>query len=539
MSTRAVSQILKDHVQMEVECVDRLYLNGYVPSLQSGGGISYFFGVHRAQPVVSPALMEQMRKDWCKRLEAWLKQEGVPLVAFSKGERKDDIAKARRARWPGGPGVVFVGTAQEKEWAFSATKRLSERGRVHFDFERKQVFVKHYYFYFEDEAWGPGFLKVCSYFPFAMKLCLNGHEWAKRQAQNKGIIFSALDNGFASSAHPQRLQKLCDKLSAPDVAALLRRLRTRIPWPWSLADQRAGYDWTLSIWQMEVSLTQVFDQPRHGRELFESIIRDNLDLGRPERVALVVERKINARTPGKFATRIITRDIHPSLHVSYKRCGIKQYFKEGRALRTETTINNPRDFAVGKAMKNFFHLRQIGRHCNRRLLDVERAGDMTCYSSATLQRLIEPSVTNDGTRAPGLKYGSPRVMALLAALHLMLIVPAGFRHGALRRQVASLLGVPEREYRSSQMSYDLRRLRLKGLIARQPGTNRYRVTPYGLNLAAMLTKLHQRVLRPAGLAVESLPEASPSSTPRLRAALHELQASLNQLCEEAHLAKAA
>lgn len=538
MKTRGVSEILKNHVQLELECVDRLYLNGYVPSLQTGGGISYFFGVHRGQPVVSPALMEQMRKDWTGRVEQWMDQEQVPLVAFAKGERKDDVAQRRRARWQGDAGVVFVGTAQEKEWAFSASKRVSERGAVNFDFQRKQVFVKHFYFYFEDEEWGPGFLKVCSYFPFAMKLCVNGHEWAQRQAAKKGLEFSALDNGFGACAQPERLQKLCDKLSEADLEGLLRRLRARIPWPWSVADRRAGYDWKLSIWQMETSLTQVFDQPRHGREFFESIIRDNLDLGRPERVALVVARPITRRTPGPFATRIVTRDIHPSLHISYKRCGIKQYFKEGRALRTETTINNARDFGVGKALKNFCHLRQIGRHCNRRLLEVERAGDMTCYSSQTLQRLIEPSVTPDGTRAPGLKYGSPRVMALFCALHLMLIVPAGFRHGALRRQVARLLGVEETEYRSAQMSYDLRRLRLKGLITRQAGTHRYSVTPYGLNLAAMLTKLHQRVLRPAWAAVEALPEAS-DPPPRLTAALHELQSSITQLCEEAHLAKAA
>lgn len=240
----------------------------------------------------------------------WREKQHVALVAFEKGERKDDVAQRRRAQWHGGAGVVLVGSAQEKEWAFAAAKRVSERGLASFDFQRKQVFVKHYYFYFEDEEWGPGFLKGCSYFPFAMKLCLNGHEWAKKQARKKGLEFTALDNGFGACAQPARLQKLCDRLSERDIEGLLRRLRTRIPWPWSAADQRTGYDWKLSIWQMETSLTQVFDQPRHGRELFESIIRDNLDLDRPERVALVVDRKVTARTPGKFATRIITRDIH-------------------------------------------------------------------------------------------------------------------------------------------------------------------------------------------------------------------------------------
>ncbi len=90
---------------------------------------------------------------------------------------------------------------------------------------------------------------------------------------------------------------------------------------------------------MEVSRTQVFDRPQRSREFFEEVIRDNLDLGRLSRVQLLFTRPIRRTTPGRFQTRVVTHGVAPSVHVECKRCHIKQYFKEERALRTETTFS--------------------------------------------------------------------------------------------------------------------------------------------------------------------------------------------------------
>ena len=102
--------------------------------------------------------------------------------------------------------------------------------------------------------------------------------------------------------------------------------------------------------QAEFALTQVFDRPLSGRYVFEELIRENLDLGRPDRVSLIFNRRVTKRTPSRFNTRVITEGVMPSLHVSYKNSKIKQYFKEDKALRTEMTINNARDFAIGKKL---------------------------------------------------------------------------------------------------------------------------------------------------------------------------------------------
>ena len=165
------------------------------------------------------------------------------------------------------------------------------------------------------------------------------------------------------------MQAIADGLDAATIEALLRKWLARLPHPFTPEDQEAGYRYDLSILQAEFSLTQVLDAPRQGRLLFEQIIRDNLDIGRPSQVQLLFLRRITKRTPGRFRTRVITDGVVPSLHIDYKSSRVKQYHKEGRALRTETTINDTRDFGIGKRLHNLPALRQLAFSANRRLAE--------------------------------------------------------------------------------------------------------------------------------------------------------------------------
>jgi hypothetical protein len=227
--------------------------------------------------------------------------------------------------------------------------------------------VNQFYLYCVDRDFGPFFLKFSSYIPYTAKLCINGHEYAKQQLIQKGIGFQALDNGVLSCDDPQRLQSICEGLSAEKIEALLRKWLRLLPHPYTAADRKAGYRYQLSILQAEFSLTQVLDRPVTGRVFFEEVIRENLDIGRPSQVQLIFNRRVTKTTPGRFRTRVISDGVVPSLHVDYKSTRIKQYHKEGRALRTETTINNTRDFGIGKSLRNLPALRQIGFQANRRL----------------------------------------------------------------------------------------------------------------------------------------------------------------------------
>jgi hypothetical protein len=373
---RSVSDVLSDHVRFEVECIDRMYCNVYVPQLQFAAGLIGYIQRQMGLPIASTAPLAKISDAFSAAVHRFARDNKLPWVNFAKGQRKDDVMHEHLAEFTDTEGVLFVGRAQEKTNLFRTEKRHDANGGSYPWIVKTTGVVNQFYFYCLDADFGPFFLKFCSYFPYNAKLCLNGNEWAKRQATKAGIGFTALDNGFAAVDDVDRLQQICDRLGEDQIDALLRKWLARLPHPFTADDRAAGYRYDLSILQAEFSLTQMLDAPVSGRMFFEQVIRDNLDIGRPDQVSLIFDRQLRRRgpraTPGRFRTRVITAGVTPSLHVDYKHTTIKQYHKEGQALRTETTINDTRDFGIGKRLTNLPALREIGFSANRRLLGVQQ-----------------------------------------------------------------------------------------------------------------------------------------------------------------------
>jgi hypothetical protein len=530
---RSVGEVLRTHVTLENESIDRMYLNAYVPGLQHVGGVVWYLRQHRGQRFASTATVAPMTEAFVARITQFIEAEGLELVSFRKGQRKDEVTQQYLARFHGREGVLYVGRAQEKARVMrTERRRWAKTGATYPWIVDATAMVNHYYFYCVDEDFGPFFLKFCSYFPYTAKLCLNGNEYAKRQLAKQGIAFEALDNGIQSCADPAALQAICDGLTAAKIDRLLRKWLRKLPHPFSRADRRAGYRYDLSILQAEFALTQVLDEPVVGRIFFEEVIRENLDLGRPGQVQLIFNRRVTRRTPGRFRTRVITEGVVPSLHVDYKRTRIKQYHKEGQALRTETTINDTRDFAIGRRLHNLPALRKIGFDANRRLLDVQRISHDCAIGEDAFQGLQRPREVN-GQRASALRFADARVQAVLQALLLFVFLARGFSNKQLRAHLAPLLGMRPSEWRPGRMTYDLRRLRLHGLIERIPKTHRYRLTPTGLRTALFYTRVYARVLRP-GLALVS--PAAPDHHPQLTRAFQAAEDAVNSWCDRAKIA---
>jgi hypothetical protein len=534
---RTVADVVAEHVVFEVECIDRMYLNVYVPGLQYCEGLVAYVHRQLGLAIASTAPLAKITDAFDVAVHRFARDQAVPWVDFVKGQRKDDVMHEHLAAFEAAgrtEGVLFVGRAQEKTNLFRTEKRRNAEGRPYPWIVKSTGLVNHFYFYCVDEDFGPFFLKFCSYFPYNARLCLNGHEWAKRQAAKAGIGYVALDNAFGSVDDVAAVQRICDRLGPGQVDALLRKWLARLPHPFTPADRAAGYRYDLSILQAEFSLTQVLDKPVSGRVFFEQVIRDNLDIGRPDQVGLVFDRRIFRRgkrpTPGVFRTRVLTAGVTPSLHVDYKHATIKQYHKEGRALRTETTINDTRDFQIGKRLTNLPALREIGFSANRRLLGVQRLSFDPARGADMLAAVNDPIITSAGTRIAGLRFADPRAHALLSALLVFRLLPRGFTNRELRALVAELLGTRPDHTSAGRMSYDLRRLRAHGLIVRVPASHRYRVTDAGLAHALFLTRVHDRLLR-GGLARLADPHNKD-----LRAASRAYQTALDTLTRESGLA---
>ena len=371
---RTMADVLSDHVLFEVESIDRMYLNVYQPKLQYGGGVSAFFVGHRGHKYASSVLMAPITETFVANIHHFIAARGLDLLSFGKGEDKDAIAHRYLADFPGTDGVLFVGRAQEKAWVFRTQKRRNPAtGKEYLWLTRATLQVNYFYFYCVDEDFGPFFIKFCSYFPYSAKLCLNANHWAQRQAEKAGIGFTPMDNAFAAVDDVPALQAICDSLGEEHIRALLAKWLRILPYPFTEDDTAAGYRYDVSIVQAEFSLTQMLDRPVTGRIFLEQMIRDNLDIGRPDKVSLIFGRRIhNGRkrpTRSEFRTRIVTDNVTPAVRVEYKKTKVKQYHKEGRALRTETVINDPGDFGIGKGLANLPALRQVGFTANRRLLE--------------------------------------------------------------------------------------------------------------------------------------------------------------------------
>jgi hypothetical protein len=492
-----------------------MYLNVYVPARQCESGVVGFFRRHRGHPFASSALMDPITRCFIAATERFTKERRIPVVQFHKGQRKDEVMAQHLAGFDKAEGVVFVGKAQEKTPVFRTEKRRNpQTGQTYPWIVRSTAMVNHYYWYCLDRDFGPLFLKFCSYFPYNAQLCLNGHEYAKSQLRQQGIAFRALDNGFVSCADPERLQTICDQLGPEHLDGLLRRWLARLPHPFTAQDGEAGYRYDISILQAEFSLTQILDRPLSGRILFEEIIRENLDLGRPDRVQLIFNRRVTKRTPGRFRTRVLTNGVIPSLHVDYKNSRIKQYFKQvpevcAVGARTETTINNTRDFHIGRRLCTLPALRQVGFPANRRLLEVERLSHDCAVGEEALQKLNRPVEVN-GQRTSALPTTDLRVLALWHVLVWFRLLPCGFSNRDLREQLAVLTGQAPTMITPGRMTYDLRRLRLHGMIERIPHTHRYRVTQFGLRAALFFTRVHARLYRPT--VAEVLPNPPPQNS---------------------------
>ena len=358
---------------------------------------------------------------------------------------------------------------------------------------------------------------------------VNGHEWAKRQAAAEGLAFTELANGFASCHDSAQLQAICDRLTPARLQAFFNYWITRVPCPFTRADRLAGYWWQLSMRQVEVSRTLVLDAPRQARAFFEALVADNIGIGRPAVVSMLFAPRVQRNTQSIFRTRIFTEGTQVRLDFSYKHCRVKLYLKEGRALRIETIVNDPDDLDILKGLAHLPQVQKVARQINARVLTMQCVGQSCAIETALFERVSQPYV-REGQRTGALRFGDSRVMALAGALCLTVHAVAGFNNRSLRALVAGLLGTT---YTTSQMTYDLRRLRLHRLIRRLPRSNAYLLTPEGIRVALFYTKVHDRLLSPL-LAADKSPAPLP-----LRRALHVIDESVDFYIDHALIRRAA
>ena len=229
-----VNEVLDGHVSLDLECLDRLYLHGYLGQLQVGGQVVRFLR-HRGFPVPSPACLQQIGDAFRRSVASFADANHIPVVRLKSTDRNIEVMRRYliRRRGNGRSQVAAIGVAQEPQRVFIARKRDTDPSKPpQFSFDKKDRRVTVYYFYLWDANFGPAFIKVCTYCPWPIKVWVNGHEWAKRQAAQAGLGFTELSNGFAAAEDPGALQAICDRLGPGIINVFFQRWLARLPLRW-------------------------------------------------------------------------------------------------------------------------------------------------------------------------------------------------------------------------------------------------------------------------------------------------------------------
>ena len=316
-----VNDVLDGHVGLDLQCLDRLYLHGYLGQLQVGGQVIQFLR-HRGYPVPSPACLQQIGDAFRRRVASFAEANHIPVVPLKAADRNIAVMQSYldKAAATGRSQVAAIGVAQEPQRVLIARQRDTDPAKPpQFSFDKKDRRVTVYYFYLWDANFGPAFIKICTWCPWPVKIWVNGHEWAKQQARKIGLAFTELSNGFASCEDPGLLQRICDVLQPGTIEVFFQRWLHRLPLPLGPADQQAGYWWECSMAQVEVSRTIVFTQPRYARAFFDALVTDNLDLGRPDTIEIIFDRQVRGGKQRAHPGHLQDQGDHPR-HPGHRQC---------------------------------------------------------------------------------------------------------------------------------------------------------------------------------------------------------------------------
>jgi len=489
-----MNAFLKHHaasIAFNYSCFDRLLLNGYIHALHFGGSIVTFLRQRRAAKLISPDSFRRISADYHHFVDDLAGRDGLDIVTPPRDVRRHDWVEPYFRQLGDRHGIAVILKCRERARVAVCYPERS------YHIEPAWRFVNLYYFYLHDAQLGRLFVRVCPYFPFDIQVCLNGHEYLTQQLGAAGIAFDKRDNAFLDCANPARLQELADGLGPETiVTAVEPHLAQLVPY-FSAEERAAGYRHGLSLTQAEYCHNAVFHEAAALDKLFSRLLDHNRTIGQPDKLAVIFGRAHFQPDTRTGQTEIKVTPLKTTvIKTSLRGTSLKQYVKDRRLLRTETSCFRVKELAVAKGINNLPRLREVLAQSNARYQEAQQDVLASSIDRGQLERLGQASVSASGRRTPGLHLDDRRLLAVLQALtsFAYLLGHGNFRTRELLGDVQRALGRPE--YRLSQLRYDLGKLRVKGLVRRLPRSQRYELTPEGYRLAVLYQKLYHRLYAP-------------------------------------------
>jgi hypothetical protein len=490
----------QDSIRLNYRCFDRLLLNGLIQPFQQPERVIGFFNTYREGKRVTRDLLHEIAdqfKNWVtNRSQKW----NAPILEAPEGRRDDfmdpyfkrakadEVVAILRAREPARI-LIANGNKKDDRWHLQIAQR----------------WVIQYNFYINDARWGRMFVRVCPYFPFSARVCLNQHHWLANRMREQGIQFQLCTNAFSMCSDAKRLQELSDSLSARDLLTCGQKwLASCTPFFTEHERKQAGCQHRLFFAQVEYCDNLIFERRAALDALGERLLDANRTIGQPNKITTIFGRKVTKRYGGKLQTVIEDLDLpNPVIRSHHGNGFIKQYVRDHLNLRTEPATNDVTDYGVKKAVENLPQLREKMTSIIDRYHDVQQDILETFVDRGQLRRLAEPTVLPNGKRVPGLKLDHPRQLALMHALvrFAHIATACTFTTQQIYPYALEALGTSADKYSLASLRYDLSKLRAKGLTYKVAKTRRHRLTTEGYSVCLVFLKLFERIYAPltAGL----------------------------------------
>lgn len=488
------------------DCVDRVVLNAYLSMCHSPGGFrTWWRAWHEGRDdKLDNTALARLAGRFGRRVRAYAKAEGIPVIDCDRGERKHLIAEEYLASHDVGRGVFLILVARAVAPTWKVTRSKSG---VLVNLEKKPAFVNHYSFHIMDPDWGHVVIKISSHPPFGCQIILNGHNYVARRATLAGIGYRKEGNCFTIVDEPARLARCAASLSRPAAIGRLRQVCDR--WIYSsvfcfaldLHEQeaaRARYDY--SVYQVEYSRNLLFKDGAVMDQVFDRVVdrtRSRLDVPRLKTLFGAKRRPHRDRkNPAKLAAVVETQSYDLTwFKVTFGCLGLKAYTKGERVLRIESTCHNAGELGCGRVLERLPEIvSRLGAIAERfaTTLDATSVGFL---SDGILDELPRPAQLGR-TRVGGISLDSPRMRNALAAVSALAPAPKGFTVADLAAKVHIMTGQTEHDYTIRQAAYDLRKLRAHNLVNKPGRSRRYHVHPNAIRTITAITALRDQVLAP-------------------------------------------
>ena len=490
----------KDSIRWHYRCFDRILLNGLIQPFQQPERVVGFFNTYRQLYPVTRSTLRAIADQFQRWVTERAAKRNIPIVEAPKGRRDEFVDPYFKRAKPGA--VVVILKAREPARIMIA---IGDKVANRWHLQIAERWVVQYNFYVNDRNWGRMFVRICPYFPFSARICLNQHHWLANRMRENGIRFKQCSNAFLTCSAPDRLQELADSLTPRDLVTCGQKWLTHLT-PFFTARERehAGCQHRLFFAQTELCDNLIFRRRAALDRLGERLLDANRTIGQPNKITVIFGRKVTKRYRGKLQTVIEDMDLPNSVIRSHYGNGfVKQYVRDHLLLRTEPASNNIHDYRCNKAIENLPRLRESMSSVIDNYLNVQQDILETFIDRGQLRKLAQPTILPKGRRIPRLKLDHPRQLALMHALVRFCHIAAQntFSTAEIYSDTLAALETSPKEYSLGSLRYDLWKLRAKGLVEKIPHSRRYHIPREGYSICLVFLKLFERIYAPltAGL----------------------------------------